>query len=68
MYRIAHVCQKNKLGEGHPDTINTLTRIAELLTDQGDRVKAELMRRCLIDLCSQTYGDGHPRTLDEKVG
>jgi hypothetical protein len=42
-----------------------MSRIAELLTDREDWLKAELMRRDLLDRCESVHGDDHPRSLEE---
>lgn len=58
-----HVVRKNVLGTDHPDTLETLSNIAELYNRLGEREKAERKYRDVLAQAEQALGTMHEVTL-----
>jgi tetratricopeptide (TPR) repeat protein len=53
-----------KLGEDHPDTLESKNYLAILYKEQGDYDKAEPLLREAVEGRSLKLGDTHPHTLE----
>ena len=51
------------LGEGHPDTLTSLSNLASILQDQGDLVGARRYAEEALDTRRRVLGQDHPATL-----
>ena len=55
--------RRRVLGEEHPDTLDSLNKMGELLQDQGRFAEAEPYYREALEKSRRVLGDGHPTTL-----
>ena len=60
-----HVMETRKLvlGERHPSTLTSMTRLASTYSDQGLRKEAEEIQIPVMDARNQVLGQEHPHTL-----
>eukprot|EP00522_Entomoneis_paludosa_P002965 CAMPEP_0172471304 /NCGR_PEP_ID=MMETSP1065-20121228/67747_1 /TAXON_ID=265537 /ORGANISM="Amphiprora paludosa, Strain CCMP125" /LENGTH=867 /DNA_ID=CAMNT_0013229399 /DNA_START=273 /DNA_END=2877 /DNA_ORIENTATION=- len=56
--------RREKLGDHHPHTLNSINNLAMLLQDQGKLEEAEPLLREALDGNREKLGDHHPDTLD----
>ena len=52
------------LGEGHPDTLNSLENLGMVLSGQGKYKDAEVVYRRVLQLREKFLGPNHPDTID----
>jgi serine/threonine protein kinase/tetratricopeptide (TPR) repeat protein len=55
------------LGEDHPETLNSLSLLVSLRTQQGQLAVAETLSRNLVDSLARVSGAEHRNTLSERV-
>ncbi len=53
----------NRLGPGHPDTLDTSLQLTALLVEQGKFEEAEMLGQSSLESARQHLGDRHPWTL-----
>ncbi len=56
-------CRRKMLGDSHPDTLMSMNRLANVLSDQGRLTEAELLYRDALRCRRETLGETHPDTL-----
>ena len=54
--------ERKSLGEGHPDTVDSYSKLAVTLEAQGKYAEAEAMHRRALAICLKALGDAHPQT------
>jgi tetratricopeptide (TPR) repeat protein len=55
--------QRRVLGEGHPDSLNTINSLAEMFEDQGKYQQAEPLFIRALEVRRRVLGQEHPETL-----
>jgi tetratricopeptide (TPR) repeat protein len=63
MYRQALQLMEEVLGEGHPNTLGSMSNLAIVLNNQGKYDEAEAMYRRTLQLMEKVLGEEHPATL-----
>jgi len=51
------------LGRSHDVRLRALTRLRDLLIEQGERANAWTVQRELVECCTERFGADHPDTL-----
>jgi tetratricopeptide (TPR) repeat protein len=54
--------QIESIGEGHPDTADTLARLADVAYSRNDLSQAEQLLRRAVSVAAGAYGDDHVKT------
>ena len=62
-YRRALEVGRKILGDGHPSTLTSMTRLALTLQDQGELEKARAIQEEVLEMSRRILGDKHPDTL-----
>ena len=52
------------LGEGHPNTLHTMSNLASALFSQGKHRESEILYRQILDKFFLIRGETHPSTID----
>jgi Tetratricopeptide repeat len=55
--------REKALGKEHPDTLTSMSNLAEALSGQGRYAKAEWMHQQTLELREKVSGKEHPDTL-----
>ena len=55
--------RQRTLGEEHPETLDTMNELAQLLQDHGRREEAGRLRRQVLEIRRRRLGEDHPDTL-----
>lgn len=67
-FRESLALQRQELGDDHPDTVETVQRLAWLLQYKGDYAEAESLYREALDWKRKHYGDAHRDVADALCG
>jgi len=54
---------ESMVGEGHPNTVIAMSRLAILLYSQGKYLEAEHICWRAVQLSKRVFGEGHPHTI-----
>jgi len=64
LHRSALEAYQNLMGEEHPDTLRSVSNLADLLCEKGDYEAAEPLYRRALEGREQVLGSQHPAALD----
>ncbi len=64
LFERVYQLNRDALGDDHPDTLNSVSNLANDLRELGEHQRARQLDEETLTRCRRVLGDGHPRTLN----